>query len=234
MLSRRRRRQMSPFARARHDIQGRVMSGLIVLVPIGITFFILNFLFSVTIGMIKPITMRFLPALPEYVLNTLSICVLLLALYFVGLFAANFAGRRLIALGEAILARIPIVKTIYAASKQVVDTFSMRDKTSSMRSVALVEFPSAGLRSIGFVTGTILDEHGVECHRVFVPTTPNPTSGFFLIVPKEKVFFTGMNVEETCKMLMSGGIIGPERICPLGTAAETIVDADCAEEDATV
>jgi uncharacterized membrane protein len=217
MLSRRKRKQMSPFARARHDIQGRIVSGLIVLVPIGITFFILDFLFSMTIGLIKPITSRVLPALPNYVLDILSICVLLLVFYFVGLFAANFLGRKLIGLGEAILARIPLVKSVYSASKQVVDAFSLRDK-STMRTVALIEFPSEGLRSVGFVTGTIQDENGRQCYRVFIPTTPNPTTGYFLIVPPEKVFFTGMSVEEACKMLMSGGIVAPDLICPLKTA----------------
>lgn len=103
-----------------------------------------------------------------------------------------------------------------------------------MRAVALVEFPSEGLRSIGFVTGTIVDERGRECCRVFVPTTPNPTTGFFLIVPREKVYYTNFTVEEACKVLMSGGIVAPDRIelCEPTIVAE--LDAEDLEEDAAV
>lgn len=231
MLARRKEKlhEMSAFGRARHDIQGRIVSGLFVLVPLGITLFILDFLFGVTVGMIVPLieSVSWAQDMPTYVINILSFSILVLSLYFVGLFATNMLGRRLIELGEAILARIPLVKTIYSASKQVVDAFSIRDKTAA-RSVALVEFPSKGIRSLAFVTGTSADEHGRLCYRVFLPTTPNPTTGYLLVMKPEDVVLTDLSVEETCKILMSGGIICPDdlgrRTIPAGAMAEPVAE----------
>lgn len=241
MLNRRKKlEEMSPLARARHDIQGRIVSGLLVLVPLGITVFILDFLLSLTVGMVRPAILLFVEEPPktgswlDFTLNVLSLLVLILILYVVGLVAANIVGRRLIGLGESILARIPLVKTIYSASKQVVDAFSIKDKTAGMRAVALVEFPSEGLRSIGFVTGTMLDEKGRECCRVFIPTTPNPTTGYFLIIPREKVYYTQYSMEEACKMLMSGGIVAPDRIEPCDQSCQIAVEQKVVEEDAAV
>lgn len=214
MLSRNQKEddKVSSFTRARLDFQGRIFSGLMILIPLGITVFILDFLFNITVGSI----VEFLEALPwaneppRYLINFLAFCLLIVVLYAVGHMTAYMVGRRLIAIGEAILARIPLVKTIYSASKQVVETFSLKDKATTFRAAALVEFPSKGLRSLGFITGTLTDEHGRQCYRVFIPTTPNPTTGYLLIMKPEDVCPTDISIEEACKILMSGGIIFPE------------------------
>jgi uncharacterized membrane protein len=215
-MVRRRKEDRSAFARALLDFRGRIISGLIVLVPLGITVFILKFLFDITAGNIADI-LNGLPwgedrKPPSYVINILALSVLLLVLYFVGVIAAHMVGRRLIELGEAILARIPLVKSVYSASKQVVDAFSLKDKATTFRAVAFVEFPSKGLRSIGFVTGTLVDENGRMCYRVFIPTTPNPTTGYLLVMHSEDVCLTDFTMEEACKMIMSGGIIFPDTL----------------------
>ena len=103
---------------------------------------------------------------------------------------------------------IQFVKSIYGASKQAIDTFKA-SKEGSFKSVAIVEFPRHGMRSIAFVTGVITDENGEECYKLFIPTTPNPTSGFLEIVSKKDLVIADMTVEEGIKMLMSGGILGP-------------------------
>ncbi len=242
MLARKRRTDepVSYVTRARQDFQGRIFSGLMILIPLGITVFILNFLFAITVGSI----VELLDALPwenkpkPYVINVLAFFLLIIVLYTVGHMAANMVGRRLIAIGESILTRIPLVKTIYSASKQVVETFSLKDKATTFRAAALVEFPSKGIRSLGFITGTVVDEHGRQCYRVFIPTTPNPTTGYLLVMKPEDVCPTDISIEEACKILMSGGIIFPEdfahRILPPAASLSHVEPASDAATDEVI
>ena len=104
--------------------------------------------------------------------------------------------------------KLPIVKSVYSASKQVMDTFSNSTKAAFTATV-LVPFPHAGARAIGFITGTILDSEGKMLYRIFVATTPNPTSGFLIFLPEEEVTFTDISVEDGIKMIVSGGMLAP-------------------------
>jgi len=106
--------------------------------------------------------------------------------------------------------RLPIVKTIYSASKQVVDAFSVGSKTT-FEAVVMVEYPRRGTYTIGFVTGTIIDPNERKLYAVFVATTPNPTSGFLILFPEEDVCFTDIPVEDGVKMIVSGGMLAPKR-----------------------
>ena len=142
-------------------------------------------------------------------LSVLSIFVLLALVYFVGVFGHYVFGKRVIAMGEAILLRIPLVRTIYAATKQVMQAISLPDK-AAFRSVVLVEFPRPGLKAVGFMTGYIEDSTGAKYCKVFLPTTPNPTTGFFEIVPVEEVVETNVSIEDGFKMIISGGILSPD------------------------
>jgi len=148
--------------------------------------------------------------LPDYALMLIALAVTVLVVYLVGQVATHLVGRRLIHLGERLLLKLPIVKSIYASSKQVVDTFSASHK-STIQAVALVEYPRRGSFSLGFVTGTIEDSVGHTLYRVFVATTPNPTSGFLLLLPEEDVQFTDISVEDGIKMLVSGGMLAPSK-----------------------
>jgi uncharacterized membrane protein len=209
------REKRSLKVRFRSIVRRRLISGLLVVIPIGLTAFILRFLYDLTAGQLTPVIRRIVHPLPDYVIQVVSMVVLLLVLYGTGLVASAVVGRRLIGLVEAVLQRIPLVKTVYGASKQVVQTLSFKDASTNFESVVIVDFPRPGMKAIAFVTGRMLIEDGqdgrvTECYRTFVPTTPNPTSGYFEIVPVDSVSNAGVSVEDAVKMVMSGGLITPD------------------------
>jgi len=135
-----------------------------------------------------------------------------LLITLIGAIAAGFMGRYIIRLGEAILNRMPVVRSIYGATKQILETV-ISTQSDAFREVVLVEYPRRELWVIGFVTGNTKGEVagriGSPMVNVFVPTTPNPTSGFLLFCPREDVIFLKMTVEEAVKLVVSGGIVTP-------------------------
>ena len=140
----------------------------------------------------------------------LVIGVMLITL--IGALAAGFLGRWIIRLGESLLNRMPVVRSIYGASKQILETI-ISSQSDAFREVVLVEYPRKGLWVIGFVTGGTKGEVNrrinIDMVNVFVPTTPNPTSGFLLFCPRKDVVFMEMTVEEAVKLVVSGGIVTP-------------------------
>jgi uncharacterized membrane protein len=137
-----------------------------------------------------------------------GLLMLFLILYFAGAFAANFIGKRIIAFGEGIVERMPLVKTIYGTSKQLIHSATLPGKGAFKR-VVLVPFPRTGSKALGFVTGSFTDKHGRKLLSVFVSTSPNPTSGFVVLYPEEEVEDTPLSVEEGFKIIVSGGILTP-------------------------
>lgn len=209
------RKKKSLRARFRSVIRRRLVSGLLVVVPLGLTAFIVQFLYDLTAGRLSPVIRPLFNPLPDYVIPGVSILFMVVVLYGVGLVASVVLGKQLIGLVEAILRRIPLVKTVYGASKQVVETLSFQDGSSNFESVVVVDFPKPGMKSIAFVTGRVTLEDVIdgsiqEHYRVFVPTTPNPTSGYFELVPADAVENPGISVEEAVKMVMSGGLVTPD------------------------
>jgi uncharacterized membrane protein len=190
-----------------------LIAGLLVWVPLGITIWVLVFLVT-TLDQ----TLLLLPeaARPEALVGfripglgaVLSFGILLLT----GVIAANFFGARLILLWEALLGRIPFVKSIYSSVKQVSDTL-LSDSGNAFRKALLVEFPYPGSWTIAFLTGTpgasvavhLNDEHV----SVYVPTTPNPTSGYFVMLPRSRVYELDMTVDEALKYIISMGVVAP-------------------------
>jgi uncharacterized membrane protein len=207
-------------------IRRRLVSGLLVLVPLAITVVVVKLLFSSLTAFILPLLEPLRQELPAYALPVIALAATVLIVYIVGVVTTHIVGRRLIHLGESILLRLPIVKPIYAASKQAVDVFSAKNN-AGFKAVVLVEFPRAGSLAVGFVTGTIRDPQGRAMSRVFIPTTPNPTSGFLLILPENQVQFTTISVEDGIKMIVSGGMLAPETygIAPRREDAETAPEA---------
>ena len=191
-------------------VRNRLMSGVLVLIPLAITVFILRLLFNWLTAFARPLLRPWLGELNETVLALIALVVTVAVLYAVGLVTTHLVGRRLIHFGESVLLRLPIVKTVYSASKQVVDAFSATGK-SSFEAVVMVEYPRRGAYTIGFVTGTMTDPDGQKLYAVFVATTPNPTSGFLILFPEEDVCFTDIPVEDGIKMSVSGGMLAPKR-----------------------
>lgn len=144
----------------------------------------------------------------------LGVLALLLMLLVVGFFAAGLIGRMVFRLGESLIDRVPVVRSVYGALKQIFETV-FADSSSSFREVVLVEYPRRGLWAVGFITGRTKGEVRDRIERdlvnVFLPTTPNPTSGFLLFVPREDLVHLDMSVEEGIKMVISAGIVTPPR-----------------------
>jgi uncharacterized membrane protein len=195
-----------------------LIAGLLVWVPLGITIYVLAFLIN-TLDQ----TLLLLPesVRPDTVLGVhipgLGVVLSLAILLLTGVIAANFLGARLIHVWESLLGRIPFVKSIYNGVKQVSDTL-LSDSSYAFRKALLVEFPYPGSWTIAFLTGTpavsvatfLEDEH----ISVYVPTTPNPTSGYFVMLPKSRVHELDMTVDEALKYIISMGVVAPKPHAP--------------------
>lgn len=198
-------------------IRSSLISGLFVLVPISITIFTLGFVFRATASFADPLTRLAFGWIwgegktPDWVITAVSFTLFILLVYLVGLITTNILGKRLIALGEGLILRIPVIKSIYSIAKQVVDAISSSNR-NSFKSVVLVDFPHAGVRSLGFVTGTFDDKAGKTFYKVIVPTSPNPTTGFLLFVSAADIHETGLSVEEAFKIIISGGVLSGAKL----------------------
>ncbi len=189
------------------------LAGLAVTIPVGVTIYILIFLIDLMDGLL-----RFIPAPyhPDSFLGFrvpgLGVIATVLLIFASGLLATSYAGEKLFRLAETLVDRIPLVRGIYQAIKQIVQTMVSKEG-QSFKKVVLMEFPRQGLYTVAFVTGIpsgeIRDKFGAPCINVFIPTTPNPTSGFYLIVPEASVTPLEISVEEAFKLIISGGILAP-------------------------
>lgn len=187
----------------------RMASGLVVLIPLVITVGVIRFLFDFTSGILLPFIDPALADWPLLARAALSFAILLLVIYLLGALATNIVGRRVLSLGERVVLKLPFVKVVYSVSKQIVAAFQGQG-SKAFKSVVFVEFPQPGMRAIGFVTSSMKRPDGSEWSTVFVPTTPNPTTGFLQLVPQESIEQTGFTIEEGIKMVMSLGVLVPE------------------------
>ncbi len=195
----------SVFARIRNYF----FTGILVLIPIGITLYLTVFFIKIS-SKILPKELNPDTYLP-YNIPGLEILISLFIITFVGWLSLTFLGKRLIIFFERILNRIPILRTIYSSAGQLLENFSQNKKNK--KSVVLVQYPRIGIWAVGFATkentGKIKDAIGQETINVFVPTTPNPTSGFLLMFPKKDVIFLDLSFEEASKFVVSAGSINP-------------------------
>jgi uncharacterized membrane protein len=189
-----------------NHLKGRFIAGLFVVIPIGITIFILKFLFNFTDGILGSYLDNLFSILTGQELHFpgLGIITGLVVIYLAGLLATNVLGTQLLKLGDDLMSRIPLVKSIYSSSKQLTKVF--REGKSSYRRAVFVEWPRAGVKAVGFVTAEV-ERNGERLVVVYVPTMPNPTSGFALFFREEDVVDSGMSVEEAVKFVVSGGAV---------------------------
>ncbi len=190
-----------------------LIAGLLVWVPLGITIWVLHFLITTLDQTLLVLPESAQPrAIFGFNIPGLGVLVSFLILIGTGVIAANFFGARLIKFWESALGRIPVVKSIYSSVKQVSDTL-LSDSGNAFRKALLVEFPHEGSYSIAFLTGTpaaAVAVHLTEEHvSVYVPTTPNPTSGYFVILPRARVRELDMTVDEALKYVISMGVVSP-------------------------
>ena len=186
-------------------VRARLLAGILVVVPLWLTYVALRFSF-------RHIDSFFAPGVKKWfgiAIPGLGFVLLFVFLYAIGVIARNMVGRSLIKFGESILNRIPLVKNIYQATKQLLEKISDPSTLGFQRAV-LVEYPRPGLLAIGFVTNRVYDSKSRKTFvAVFIPTTPNPTSGLFELVPEDQVINTNMSIEEAIKIVVSGGLMLP-------------------------
>ena len=183
------------------SIKRRIFAGLLAIVPIAVTFWILKLLFTFFDGFAAPILKRIGIEIPG-----LGIILTLVIVFVLGLFVTNVLGKTLFKWGERILAKLPIVNTIYKTIKQITSALS-GSTVKSFQQVIFMQYPRIGLWTMCFVTNESQNETGEKFYHVFVPTTPNPTSGVFIIVPKKDVVHPNISVEDGLKAIISGGIL---------------------------
>ena len=187
------------------SIRNNFIAGIVVLIPIGITLYLTLFIIKISSNILpKEIN-------PNYYLPFnipgLEILISVILITIIGWISLSFIGKRLFELFESILNRIPILRTIYSAVGQLTETFA--NKKSDKKSVVLVEYPRKGTWAVGFSTkentGEIRNKVGEDLINVFVPTTPNPTSGFLLMFPKKEVIYLDISFEQASKFIVSAG-----------------------------
>ena len=198
-------KKRSIFAKIRNNF----IAGVVVLIPIGITIYLTLFIISIS-SKILPKEINPNHYLP-YDIPGVEIIITLILITLIGWLSLSFIGKRMLSLLNSILKRIPILRTIYSALGQMTETFT---KTDNKKNVVLVEYPRKGSWAVGFATrensGEISNKLKKNLINVFVPTTPNPTSGFLLMYPKEDVIYLDLTFEEASKFIVSAGTSNPD------------------------
>ena len=205
---------MSKFKRKRIPLVAKLrnyfFTGIVVLVPIGITLYLTKFFISISSKLI-PIEINPNSYLP-FSIPGLEILLSVIFITIIGGLSLSFIGRKILQLVNDLFRKIPILRTIYSAIGQMTETFAPKRK--SKKSVVLIEYPRKGSWAVGFVTkenkGEISKKTNKNLVNVFVPTTPNPTSGFLLMFPKDEVIYLNMSFEEASKFIVSAGTSNPK------------------------
>jgi uncharacterized membrane protein len=182
-------------------------AGILVVVPIVIAILILVWLFNYIDNIAQPVAKSLLGR----TIPGLGFGLMLLLIYLTGLVATSLIGKRLIRYGESLLARVPMFRYIYTSIKQIMVAFAA-PRESGFLQVVLVEFPKQGMRAMGFVTSESRVESGEKLLNVFIPTSPNPTSGYLEIVRESDVIRTNISVDDALKMVLSGGKVSVQEI----------------------
>jgi uncharacterized membrane protein len=189
-----------------HHLRSRFLAGLFVIFPVGFTVWILAVLFKLLDGFLSPV----IDPLIGFHIPGLGLLGVIALLYLVGLLAANVFGRKFLKAFEGLLARMPVVRAIYLSTKQLIDTLRLPGK-GAFQKVVLVEYPRHGIWAVAFVTGQARRESdGGQLLHLFLPTSPNPTSGMMLILAEGDVVNLDIPVEEGIRLVVSGGILSPE------------------------
>lgn len=204
--------------RFKQDLKNDLIAGLLVVIPLATTIWltitiarwVINFLTSIP-KQINPFD-NLNPILVNLINLSVGLAVPLLCILLIGLMARNIAGRWLLDFGERVLQAIPFAGTIYKTLKQLLETI-LKDSNDKFRRVILVEYPRQGIWALAFVTGTISSEIQAHMSRpmlsIFIPTTPNPTSGWYAVIAEDEVINLSMSIEDAFKVLLSGGIVDP-------------------------
>jgi uncharacterized membrane protein len=192
----------------KNNIKNNLIPGIIVLVPLVITITVLKWLIGFFDNLIEPVIENYI----HIYIPGLGLLVSLVFIYLIGLSTKYYFGNKLIQMGEWLVVRIPIAKSVYIAVKQIMTTLASRDKKMTQK-VVMVEYPSKGMYSLGLYNGQLTHPiSGQKVGSVLIITSINPASGFTVLVPLPKISFINMTVEQLMKFVVSGGIVVPENI----------------------
>ena len=210
-------------------LQRYFLTGLLTLLPIWLVWVVFKFVFAALSGLSQPLIGPLLASIVasdprffgwlsgSWVQTALALVVTVAFIVGVGALARRVVGQTLLRWFEAVIARIPLAKTVYGSARQLLDL--LQTKPDGVQRVVLIDFPHSEMKSVGFVTRVLRDETtGAELAAVYVPTTPNPTSGYLEIVPMDKLIPTDWTVDQAMTFIISGGAVSPERI-PFSRAA---------------
>ena len=209
----------SVLQRFKQDLKNDLIAGLLVVIPLATTIWLSITIARWVLDFLTRIPKQLNPfdGLDPFLTNLLNflvgLAVPLLSILIIGLMARNFVGRWLLDFGEQFLQAIPLAGSVYKTLKQILETL-LRDSKSKFRRVVMLEYPRQGVWTLGFVTGQasdILQTHlPQKMLNIFIPTTPNPTSGWYALVPEADVIDLPLSIEDAFKVLISGGIVNPE------------------------
>ena len=209
---------------SKHSASRYLITGILTFIPIWLTWAVFNFLFTqlsrIGSPWIKKLAVMFQdssPMLAEWILadswflSIIAVFSTLLALYLLGWMAHQFIGRALLNAFDSLMNRLPFVQTIYGATKKLLGV--LEQKPDGTQRVVLINFPSSEMKTVGFVTQVLTDaDTGQKVAAVYVPTTPNPTSGYLEIVPLEKLVSTDWTMDQAMTFIISGGVVAPKHL----------------------
>ncbi len=188
-------------------VRAQFLAGILTVVPIGVTVWILVWIFEAVDGILQPLII----AIWGLTIPGIGFIATIVLIYLVGVVANNVVGKKLVRYGESLLAKVPVFRQLYVGIKQILDSFSAPGKTGFMQ-VVLVEFPRKGMKALGFVTNELYDVSGEKMLSVLIPTAPNPTSGFLQLVKEADIIRTRISVDDAIKMIVSAGRVAPRTV----------------------
>jgi uncharacterized membrane protein len=194
------------------SIKQLFLNGLFFILPIAITFVLFNFLFKLITSWLNPVRQLNIPYLSQ--IPYYEVILVVFFILFVGMILKTFILRPFLNFVEDVFKKIPLLRTVYFGTKQLILAFTSKDQLS-FKSVILVEFPLKGVYSVGFLTSQVPQgmspNKEIVYFNVYIPTTPNPTTGYFVMLPKDRITETDLTRQEAMSLIISGGILQPER-----------------------
>jgi uncharacterized membrane protein len=184
-----------------------------VLAPVVATYLILRLVFNFLVDLVDPLTdLAPFTFVPDRADSWLALGVLAVIVYLAGLLATKVLGGRLVSMANRVVEAIPGVRVIYRMARQATEVLAGSNSQHKYRRVVIVDFPRKGLKTIGLVTGRLTADNGRPMFMLYIPTAPNPTSGFTALVPEDEVISTDMSVEDAMKLVVSGGVVFPDEM----------------------
>jgi len=204
-----------------NNIRKYIITGIVSIIPLALTYWLIKYLFmffsepgKYIVDIIFDYTFisnfPFIYNFYIYFSYLIGFLLTILFLFFLGAVISNVFGRKLYSLFESLLNRIPIVNKVYQTTKQITNTFT-KDNTKAFQKVVLIEYPRDNLWTLAMVSGETLNKKNEKCYKLFVPTTPNPTSGYLLLINANHAIETNISVEEAMEIIISAGMISPDK-----------------------